>query len=74
MIGQRMLVDQNMKGKEAIVKIRLSPDGLVLSVSCISGEPAICRAGIAAVNMIGSFPRPPTDSARIVNATLKPMM
>ena len=74
MIGQRMLVDQNMKGKEAVVKIRMSPDGMVLDVRCISGEPAICRAGIAAVNMIGSFPKPPNAGAQTVNATLRPMM
>jgi len=74
MIGQRMLVDRNMKGKEAVVKIRLAPDGLLLSVSCVSGEPAICRAGIAAVNMIGSFPKPPTENDRTINATLRPAL
>lgn len=72
MIEQRMLIDQNMKGKSCVVKIRLAPDGLVLSATAGSGDPAICRAGITAVNMIGTFPAPPSDAERTINATIQP--
>ena len=74
LIQQRMLIDQSMKNREAIVKIRLAPDGLVLGATCISGDASVCRAGITAVNLIGKFPKPPDEASRTINATLQPLM
>ncbi len=71
MVKRNMLIDRTMFGKTAILKVRIAPDGLVISAGPCDGNPTICNAGIAAVNRIGKFPKPPQDYG-VLSLTLDP--
>lgn len=58
MIKQNLLVDDNLRGQECIVKMRISGTGLLLDVSEVGGNPSLCRATKAAVLKVSSFPMP----------------
>ena len=75
MVQRNMLIDNTMFGKEAILRVNIAPDGLVLSIGSCDGNQAICSAGIAAVNRIGKFPAPPKDKYdeyKVLALNLKP--
>ena len=71
MVKRNMLIDRTMFGKTAVLKVRIAPDGLVISAGPCDGNPTICNAGIAAVNRIGKFPKPPQDYG-VLSLTLDP--
>ncbi|WP_158174606.1 cell envelope integrity protein TolA [Grimontia hollisae] len=58
MIKQNLLVDNNLRGQECIVKMRISGSGLLLDVNEVGGNPSLCRATKAAVLKVSSFPMP----------------
>lgn len=53
-----MFIDQNMKGKTAVLKVKIAPDGLIISIGSCEGDQSICSAATAAMNKIGSLPNP----------------
>ena len=57
-IQRNMFIDQNMKGKTAVLKAKIAPDGLIISIGSCEGDQAICSAAKAAMNKIGSLPNP----------------
>ncbi len=57
-IQRNMFIDQNMKGKSAVLKVKIAPDGLIISIGACDGDAAICSAATAALNKIGSLPDP----------------
>lgn len=58
MIKQNLLVDDNLRGQECIVKMRISGTGLLLDVNEVGGNSSLCRATKAAVLKVSSFPMP----------------
>lgn len=58
MIQQKWLIDSSMQSKGCRLNLRLAPDGLVLSVTALSGDPVLCRSAKASVVSINKFPMP----------------
>ncbi|MGL5334685.1 MAG: cell envelope integrity protein TolA, partial [Enterovibrio sp.] len=58
MIQQKWLIDPSMQGKKCQLSVRLAPDGLVLSVTLLSGDQVLCRSAKASVVNINKFPMP----------------
>ena len=48
-IQQNLLLDDNMKGKECRLNLRLAFNGLVTQVEALSGDKQVCEATIRAV-------------------------
>ena len=57
-IQRNMFIDQNMKGKSAVLKVKIAPDGLIISIGSCDGDSSICAAATAALKKIGSLPDP----------------
>ena len=58
-VQRNMFIDpNNMKGKTATLKVKIAPDGLIISIGSCEGDQAICSAAIAAMNRIGTLPNP----------------
>ncbi|MCL1144276.1 cell envelope integrity protein TolA [Shewanella gaetbuli] len=55
-IQRNLVVDENMRGKNCRVFIRLAPDGLVISSQTLEGDQVVCRAAKAAINKAGRLP------------------
>jgi len=53
-----MFIDQNMKGKSAVLKVKIAPDGLIMAIDSCDGDAAICSPATAALNKLGSLPNP----------------
>lgn len=70
-IQQRWHIENSMYGNSAELKLRLAPDGTVVSVQSCTGHAAICREGANVVNMIGKFPKPPHEYG-LISITLDP--
>lgn len=49
MIQQNLLTDQSFIGKQCVLSMRLSANGLLLNVDQVSGDNTLCRAAKAAV-------------------------
>lgn len=58
MIQQNLLTDQSFIGKQCVLNMRLSANGLLLNVDQVSGDNTLCRAAKAAVVKISQFPMP----------------
>ncbi|TGZ36618.1 hypothetical protein EQ875_00398 [Photobacterium damselae subsp. damselae] len=58
MIQQNLLTDQSFIGKQCVLSMRLSANGLLLNVDQVSGDNTLCRAAKAAVVKISQFPMP----------------
>lgn len=48
-------------GKQCDLRIKLAPDGMLLDVRAVDGDPALCRAAIKAVANT-TFPKPPSQA------------
>ncbi len=49
------------KGKECRINIKIKRDGTIQQVQTISGDKALCNAGIQAAEQIHKFPAPPNE-------------
>ncbi|MEF1217742.1 cell envelope integrity protein TolA, partial [Photobacterium damselae] len=58
MIQQNLLTDLCFIGKQCVLSMRLSANGLLLNVDQVSGDNTLCRAAKAAVVKISQFPMP----------------
>lgn len=58
MIQQNLLVEQSFIGKECVIRMRLSTNGLVLDAFEDGGDQNLCRAAKAAVVKVSQFPMP----------------
>ncbi|KLV09102.1 TolA [Photobacterium aquae] len=58
MIQQNLLIEQSFVGKECVIRMRLSSNGLVLDASEAGGDRNVCRAAKAAVVKVSQFPMP----------------
>ncbi len=65
MIQQNWIVDSSMSGQKCRLNLRLAPDGLVIDVSTLSGDAALCRSASASVLKVSKFPMP-SDSDVVV--------
>ena len=76
MIQQNLLVEQNFIGKECVIRMRLSSNGLVLDASEDGGDSAVCRAAKAAVVKVSQFPMPDdpavVEQLRSIRLTVSP--
>jgi len=76
MIEQNLLVDQALIGKECVIRLRLSTNGLVLDASNDGGDAALCRAAKAAVVKVSQFPMPEDpaviEKVRSIRLTVSP--
>ena len=58
---QRNFYDANSyAGKQCNLRIQLAPDGMLLDVQAVDGDPALCRAAIKAIANT-TFPKPPSQ-------------
>lgn len=48
-------------GKQCDLRIKLAPDGMLLDVQAVDGDPTLCRAAIKATTNT-SFPKPPSQA------------
>lgn len=76
MIQQNLLVEQSFIGKECVIRMRLSSNGLVLDASEDGGDRALCRAAKAAVVKVSQFPMPEdqavVEQLRNIRLTVSP--
>lgn len=76
MIQQNLLVEQSFIGKECVIRMRLSANGLVLDASEDGGDGALCRAAKAAVVKVSQFPMPEdqavVEKLRSIRLTVSP--
>ncbi|CAG20930.1 cell envelope integrity protein TolA [Photobacterium profundum] len=76
MIQQNLLVDQSFFGKECILTMRLSANGLLLNASEAGGDNRLCRAAKAAVVKVSQFPMPDdpqvVEKLRSIRLTVSP--
>ncbi|MDC9591099.1 cell envelope integrity protein TolA [Xenorhabdus sp. XENO-10] len=47
-------------GRTCDLNIKLAPDGLLIDIKAGAGDPALCRAALAAANQTKKMPRPPS--------------
>jgi colicin import membrane protein len=59
-------------GKTCDLRIKLGPDGLLLDVKAVGGDPALCQAAVTAANQ-AKIPKPTSDAIyqHFKNATLE---
>ncbi|OAN18427.1 protein TolA [Photobacterium jeanii] len=76
MIQQNLLVDQSFFGKECVIRMRLSANGLLLDASEDGGDATLCRAAKAAVVKVSQFPMPEdpavVEKLRSIRLTVSP--
>ncbi len=48
-------------GKTCDLHIKLGPDGFLIDVKAVGGDPALCQAAVAAANQ-AKIPKPPSDA------------
>ncbi|CAK8736529.1 Tol-Pal system protein TolA [Sodalis praecaptivus] len=73
---QNKLYDyNNYSGKTCDIRFKLAPDGLLISVNAVGGDPALCQAAISAAKL-ANIPRPPSkqvyEAAKEGVITFKP--
>ncbi|MCE9938834.1 cell envelope integrity protein TolA, partial [Serratia liquefaciens] len=58
-------------GKTCDLRIKLGPDGFLIDVKSVGGDPALCQAAVAAANQ-AKIPKPPSDAVyqHFKNSTL----
>ena len=66
LIEQNWRVDQSMNGKRVVVSLKLDSGGIVTGVSC-QGDDKVCQSAVAAIELVGMFPRPPADCPQCSN-------
>ncbi|MFC3025459.1 cell envelope integrity protein TolA [Vibrio zhugei] len=80
LIQKNLLLDDNFKGKDCKVNLRLIPTGtgaILKNITVEGGDSRLCRATRAAVAKVGTFPLPKNDPAvveklRNINLTVAP--
>jgi colicin import membrane protein len=55
-----------MNGKRVVVSLKLDSGGIVTGVSC-QGDDKVCQSAVAAIELVGMFPRPPADCPQCSN-------
>lgn len=70
-ISNKFYDASNYSGKTCILRIKLAPDGTLISVSSDGGDPALCQAAVSAAKL-AAIPRPPSPKVyeAVKNATL----
>ncbi|BAE74160.1 colicin import protein TolA [Sodalis glossinidius str. 'morsitans'] len=70
-ISNKFYDASNYSGKTCILRIKLAPDGMLISVSPDGGDPALCQAAVSAAKL-AAIPRPPSPKVyeAVKNATL----
>ncbi|AHF73215.1 cell envelope integrity inner membrane protein TolA [Candidatus Sodalis pierantonius str. SOPE] len=73
---QNKLYDyNNYSGKTCDIRFKLAPDGFLISVNALGGDPALCQAAISAAKL-ANIPRPPSkqvyEAAKEGVITFKP--
>lgn len=71
-ISNKFYDASNYSGKTCILRIKLAPDGMLISVSSDGGDPALCQAAVSAAKL-AALPRPPSPKVyeAVKNATLE---
>lgn len=71
-ISNKFYDASNYSGKTCILRIKLAPDGMLISVSSDGGDPALCQAAVSAAKL-AAIPRPPSPKVyeAVKNATLE---
>ncbi len=70
-ISNKFYDASNYSRKTCILRIKLAPDGMLISVSSDGGDPALCQAAVSAAKL-AAIPRPPSPKGyeAVKNATL----
>ncbi|MGL9773322.1 MAG: cell envelope integrity protein TolA [Sodalis sp. (in: enterobacteria)] len=70
-ISNKFYDSSNYSGKTCILRIKLAPDGMLISLSSDGGDPALCQAAVSAAKL-AAIPRPPSPKVyeAVKNATL----
>lgn len=75
-IQQNLLLDDNMKGKECRLNLRLAFNGLVTQVEALSGDKQVCEATIRAVRRADTLPvskdKAVFEQLKNINLTIQP--
>jgi colicin import membrane protein len=75
-IQQNLLFDENMKGKECRLNLRLAFNGLVTNVEQLSGDKQVCDAAIRAVRRVETLPvskdKAVFEELKNINLTIQP--
>jgi colicin import membrane protein len=75
-IQQNLLFDENMKGKECRLNLRLAFNGLVTNVERLSGDKQVCDAAIRAVRRVETLPvskdKAVFEELKNINLTIQP--
>ncbi|WP_319938211.1 cell envelope integrity protein TolA [Xenorhabdus littoralis] len=58
---EKQFIDANLYiGRNCELKIKLASDGLLIDIKAVSGDPALCRAALAAAHLVKKMPSPPS--------------
>ncbi|MFT4464640.1 MAG: cell envelope integrity protein TolA [Sodalis sp. (in: enterobacteria)] len=70
-ISNKFYDASSYSGRTCDLRIKLAPDGLLISVTAVGGDPALCQAAVSAAKL-ATIPRPPSPQVYEVfkNATL----
>lgn len=70
-ISDKFYDSSSYSGRTCDLRIKLAPDGLLISVTAVGGDPALCQAAVSAAKL-ATIPRPPSPQVYEVfkNATL----
>ena len=75
-IQQNLLFDENMKGKECRLNLRLAFNGLVTQVEALRGDTQVCEATIRAVRRADTLPvskdKAVFEKLKNINLTIQP--
>jgi len=75
-IQQNLLIDENMKGKECRLNLRLAFNGLVTQAQPLGGETLVCDAALRAIRIAETLPvssdRDVYEQLKNINLTIRP--
>ncbi|EJJ0041416.1 cell envelope integrity protein TolA [Salmonella enterica] len=60
-IEKQFYLPSQYSGKVCTLRIKMAPDGLLLDVQIVDGDPELCRAALEAVKK-AEFPKPPSPA------------
>ena len=60
-IESRFYDASSYAGKTCSLRVKMNPDGSLISVSAEGGDPALCQAALAAARQ-AKFPKPPSEA------------
>lgn len=59
-IEQKFIDPELYKGKTCELRISIAPDGMLINVKIVGGDPALCQVALRAANT-AKLPKPPKD-------------